>query len=94
MKYYLLHYYKVADYAARQAPHALAHRDHIARCPDLLLGGNLGEAEALVLFRCASSDPVAQFAADDPYVIHGIVERWTVQEWDVAVGSLFSVSSS
>ena len=42
--------------------------------------GDLGYASAVVL--------AEEFAKGDPYVLNGLVARWTVREWSTAVGEL------
>lgn len=88
--HYLLFYEKVEDYQTRQQPFSQAHREHIAgyvQAGTLLLGGNLGTAGALIVFRCDGPDLVERFAASDPYVTQGVVARWRVEPWDTVVGT-------
>jgi uncharacterized protein YciI len=28
-----------------------------------------------------------EFARDDPYVVNGLVVRWTVREWTIVIGN-------
>ena len=91
---YLLFYEKIEDYAERQKPHAEAHRDYFekrAAQGDMLLGGSLEDpvdGSAVILFEAESASVVEAFAKTDPYVIHGIVNKWSVRKWDVVVGSM------
>lgn len=89
--HYLLLYDAVDDYAERRLPYRQAHLAHaraaVAR-GELLLGGafaNPVDGAALV-FTGASPAVAEQFAAADPYVIHGLVTRWRVREWTTVVG--------
>lgn len=90
MKRYLLFYEKAPDAPARQGAFAAAHREHIRgyeASGSLLLGGNLDDGGALILFACEDGSVPSRFAEDDPYVREGIVVRWRVQAWDVVVGT-------
>jgi uncharacterized protein YciI len=40
------------------------------------------------VFRGASSEVAAAFAAADPYVLNGVVRRWRIREWTTVVGPL------
>jgi hypothetical protein len=39
-----------------------------------------------LLFRGASPEWAVAFARIDPYVINGLVVRWSVRVWDTVVG--------
>jgi len=90
---YLLFYEKIADYAEAQKPYAAAHLDYFERRAikdQILLAGSLEDpvdGAAVILFEAESATIVAAFAKSDPYVIHGIVNRWWVRQWDVVLGS-------
>jgi uncharacterized protein YciI len=91
--HYLLFYDKVPDYADRQAPLQSAHRDHVQAAVDRgeqLLGGMLADptdGSAVILFQADSPATVDAFAAADPYVRHGVVNRWRVRQWETIVGT-------
>ena len=54
---------------------------------ELVLGGALvGEASGLLVFTGESADVAERFARVDPYVLHGVVERYRVREWVTVVG--------
>ena len=92
--HYLLFYEKVADHAARSAPHQAAHLTYVrgaAARGELLLGGNLSlpdDATALLLFSVDSAAAIESFARGDVYVTEGIVARWRVRHWETVVGRL------
>src|SRR5262245_24134810 len=90
--HYLLFYEKAPGYAEREAPLQAAHRAHVFAAVfrgELMLGGPLADpldgAQAL-LFRADSATVAEAFAAADPYVINGIVNRWRVRPWQTVVG--------
>lgn len=97
--HYLLFYEKVADYAARQGPWQAAHRAHLfdaAQRGELLLGGSLADpvdGSAVLLFQADSPATVEACAAADPFVLHGVVKRWWVREWQTVVGEWTTRSS-
>lgn len=89
--HYLLFYDVVPDYATRRTPlraeHlALARAAH--RRGELVLGGALADPVdgSVLLFRGESPEVAERFAAEDPYVRHGLVTRWRVREWTTVVG--------
>ena len=92
MKYFALMYELVDDYIARRAQYreehlGLAREAH--RRGELLLGGAFSDPvdRALLVFRAADSSVVEAFIRKDPYVTHGLVTRWDVRPWSVAVGN-------
>lgn len=91
--HYLLFYEKSADHTIKEAPLHAAHLlylDQAVMRGDLLLGGNLDappEGRAALLFRAESPASVEAFAAADPYVTGGVVERWHICAWETVVGA-------
>ncbi|GMU44733.1 MAG: YciI family protein [Xanthomonadales bacterium] len=90
--HYLLVYELSRDYLARRGEF----RDtHLALAwaaverGELLLGGALAEPadRALLLFQGETPAAAEAFAAADPYVAHGLVERWSVRPWTTVVGT-------
>jgi uncharacterized protein YciI len=90
---YLLFYEKIPDYIERQKPWHAAHLEHFEKFAAkgyVVLGGSLEDpvdGSALILCEADSADEIRAFAEDDPYVKHGIVNKWSVRKWDVVVGS-------
>lgn len=90
--HFLLFYEKVPDYAAREPAHQAAHRTHVLAAVargELVLGGPLNDptdGSNVLLFRSDSAATAESFAAADPYVKHGIVNRWHVRPWQTVVG--------
>jgi uncharacterized protein YciI len=88
MPYFALIYEMVADFVARRA----AFRDEHLRLAgeshargEIVLAGALAEP-ALIIFRCAYISTAEEFARRDPYVVNGLVKKWTVRPWTVVVG--------
>lgn len=89
--HFLLFYDVADDYLERRAAHRKAHLEHAWKAVErgeLILGGALAKPPdaAILLFRCSSSAPVERFAADDPYVRHGVVKSWRIREWTTVAG--------
>lgn len=90
--HYLLFYDYVENAVARRAPFREAHltlaRDAFAR-GELLLGGAYADPVdgAVLVFRADSPAVVEAFVAADPYVASGLVTRWRIRPWTVAVGA-------
>lgn len=87
---YLLMYDFVPDYLARRAAHRV---EHLALCKEAMARGELAAGGAvgdppesgLLLFLDAAAH-AERFAAADPYVLHGLVTRWQVKQWNTVVG--------
>ena len=90
---FLLIYDVVDDYAKRRMPHRAQHLRLAAeyrRRGEFVMGGAVGDPpdRAIIVFRGERS--VAEgFAARDPYVRAGLVQRWEVQPWAVIPGEVF-----
>ena len=90
--HYLLFYEAGSDYAERRKPFRSAHlqyaREAVAR-GELVLGGALANPAdgAVLLFRGDSPAIAERFAASDPYVVNGVIQRWYVREWTTVVGA-------
>ncbi len=81
--HYLLFYETVTDYEQQRIPSRTAHLAHAWAAVErgvLVLGGALANPVdgAVLLFACDSPEPVCEFAAHGPYVVHGLVKKWTV----------------
>ena len=91
--HFLLFYEKSPDHAEREKPLMAAHRKHLdaAVCRrELVLGGSLRQpidGAAVLLFQADTVAIAEEFARADPYVVDGLVNRWTVRPWDIVVGT-------
>ncbi len=93
MKYYALIYHVVPDYVERRTPlrgEHLALAEEYSRRKELLLGGAFSEPAdtALLVFCVEDVAVIERFVHSDPYVAHGLVERWEIRAWNVVTGSL------
>jgi uncharacterized protein YciI len=89
--HFLLIYDVGADFIQRRADFRSEHLALAWKAADageLLLGGALEEPteQAFLLFQGSTRDGAVRFAESDPYVRHGLVERWTVRQWNTVVG--------
>jgi len=90
MPYYLLIYHVVEDYVSRRAPFRDVHlrlaREARGR-GELILGGALADPvdKAVLVFRCEDPGIVEAFIKSDPYVQNGLVEKWEIRPWTVAI---------
>ncbi len=90
--HYLLFYSYGPDIVTRRAPHRQAHLRHAwqAQATGLLvLAGAYADPVdgAAFVFQSDSAAAVEAFARSDPYVLAGLVERWTVRAWTTVVGA-------
>lgn len=93
--HFLLIYEVVDDYVSKRAPHRELHLQLAQAATargDLLLGGALAEPvdSAILLFRTRQA--AEDFAANDPYVHHGLINKWSVRQWNTVAGSLLTTS--
>jgi len=87
---YALEYHVVGDYVARRAAFRDAHlrlAQAAAARGELRLGGALGDPPERALLVFSTREAAEAFAAGDPYVVNGLVTRWEVRPWAVAVGA-------
>jgi len=80
----------VPDVLERRAPHREGHLAHAAQAKAqglLVAGGALGDPPhgGLLVFATGDAGAVERFAAEDPYVVNGIVTAWRVEPWNVVV---------
>lgn len=91
MRYYILTYDIVPNFADRRAPFREAHLRLVRESHErghVLLAGAVGDPpeQALLVFTADSAAPVEDFARADPYVTNGLVTGWRVRPWNVVVG--------
>jgi uncharacterized protein len=85
MKHVLL--YESADDVASRAPaHFPAHQERLLafhQQGELLMVGTFGDPQeqgSMAIF--ASRAGAERFVAGDPFVLHGVVRRWELREWN------------
>jgi len=89
--YYLLIYDAIADYVERRKPFREEHLGyaHAAHSRgELFMGGALAEPAdaAIMIFRGETAAAAEEFARNDPYVRAGLIKKWSVRPWHVAIG--------
>jgi uncharacterized protein len=98
MPYFALLYDVVDDFVARRDPFRSEHlrlAGESQRRGEIVLAGALAEPPAaLIIFRCADKSTAEEFARQDPYVINGLVKKWSVRPWNVVVGQASETVSS
>jgi uncharacterized protein YciI len=88
--YHVLEYALADDYLERRTK---LREEHLALAQaahqrgELVLAGALPDPfdRSLLIWR-APREVVERFAEQDPYVINGLVARWTVRPWNVVIG--------
>jgi uncharacterized protein YciI len=88
--YVALFYETVEHYVERRQPFRQLHLAHATKWNEagkLILAGACKPEGALLVFRVDSVAEVEEFAKNDPYVLNGLITRWTVKEWVVVIGN-------
>lgn len=91
MNHYLLIYNLAPGYLEKRREFRAAHlalaSDAVER-GELVLGGTVEDPldTAMLLFAGEGPGGAEAFAAADPYVTEGLVERWNVRRWATVVG--------
>jgi uncharacterized protein YciI len=99
MPYFALFYNVLDDFVTRRAPFRAEHLRLVGEAHDrgeIVLAGALAEPAdtALIIFHCAKKSVAEDFARRDPYVLNGLVKKWTVRPWTVVVGHTPEIASS
>lgn len=89
--HFILFYEYTADYLARRDEFRDAHLQKAWAAQskgELLLAGAFADPAdgAALVFTCDSAQTPEQFAAQDPYVLNGLVKRYWVRAWTTVVG--------
>ncbi len=91
MTYFALFYDVTDDFVERRTPFRPVHLKQVREAyasGELILGGALQEpVGALLVFKTDDRSVPERFARTDPYVINGLVTRWTVRPWNVVTGN-------
>jgi len=90
-KLYVLQYDYVENVLEKRAPYREAHLAAFGKQVqngNLILGGviNYPPTGALIIFRNLTVDDIEQFVQQDPYVINGIVTKYTIQPYIATTG--------
>jgi uncharacterized protein YciI len=86
MPYFVLSYEVVDDFPAKRTPFRAEHLRLVQEAHErgeLLLAGALAEPadRALLVFRAPGRSVAEEFARRDPYVLQGLISRWSVRPW-------------
>jgi uncharacterized protein YciI len=89
--HYVLAYELAPDYLARRGQFRDAHLElawQASERGEIVLAGAVGDPVdgALLVFESDSPACAETFAKNDPYVLNGLVTRWTVKPWHTVVG--------
>jgi uncharacterized protein YciI len=89
--HFLLFYTYVADILERRTQFRGAHLKHAWAAQqrgELVLGGALTDPvdAGVLMFSVPSKDVVEKFVAEDPYVLAGLVTKWSIRNWMTVVG--------
>jgi hypothetical protein len=89
--YYILFYTTVKDYIEKRVPYReghLAYAEEAHKRGELILAGALDNPadSAVLVFKGDSQKAVEEFVKNDPYVKNGIITKWEIRPWIVAIG--------
>jgi uncharacterized protein YciI len=90
-KLYILQYEYVKNVLEKRAPYRQDHLTHFGKqvqSGNVILGGAVDNPPtgALMIFRTIKSDEIEEFAQQDPYVINGIVTKYTIKPYIAVMG--------
>jgi len=81
---YVLFYESAADAREKVPAHFPAHRarlDEFHARGVLLMVGPFGKPEEGAMGVFTTREALEEFVKEDPFVLNGVVGRWTVREW-------------
>jgi len=85
----ILTYYYTPEHKEKRKPYRAAHKARFEQAKEagmLVLGGpTLPPDMAFYVFKDVSKDYLDDFIKNDPYVIHGLVQRHTISPWNAAI---------
>src|SRR5712692_3302048 len=90
--YFLLLYDLVDDYLERRVPLRESHlklaREAHERGELVLAGAVADPADrAILVFKTDDPSVPERFAKADPYVLKGLIKKWTVRKWTLVIGA-------
>ena len=92
LKTYILEYHYVDGMLEKRGPVRPKHLEFAQKMVEkkvfISLGACLPKAETGILLLRGDLPDVEKFAKEDPYVTSGLVTKYTIREWAVAVGSV------
>lgn len=89
--HFLMMYDLADDYLERRAEFRDAHLNLAWQAQErgeIVIAGALADPSdmAILMFQGDSPDVAERFARADPYVLHGLVTRYTIRQWNTVVG--------
>jgi uncharacterized protein len=99
MPYFALFDDVVDDFVAHRAPFRAEYLRLAGEAHErghIVLGGALAEPAdtAPIIFHCADKSIAEDFARRDPYVVNGLLKKWSVRPWTVVGGQTSETTSS
>lgn len=90
VSYFAVQYDVVDRFVERREPYRAEHLALIRAAHargDIVMAGAIGQPPqgALIVFRVATAAEAEDFVLHDPYVVQGLVTRWTIRPWHVVV---------
>ncbi len=90
-KLYALQYEYVGDSLEKRKPHRPAHLALVAKQVEkgnLILGGALNNPPTggLLIFRNVTPNDIEQFVKEDPYMVNGVVVKYSISPYMAVVG--------
>jgi uncharacterized protein YciI len=88
--YVALFYETVENYVERRQPFRHVHLAYATKWQEagkLILAGACKPEGALLVFRVDNVAEAEEFAKNDPYVLNGLISRWSAREWVVVIGN-------
>ena len=86
---YVMFYETAPDGLAKAREHFAAHRarlDEFHARGVLLMAGPLMNPTDTALGVFTSREEAESFIKDDPFVLNGVVAKWTIREWNEVLG--------
>jgi len=89
--HYILFYTTAEDYMVRRGQFRQQHLEMASEAVtkgEIIMGGALADPpdQAIIIFKGDSPEIAENFAKKDPYVLNGVVTKWKVRPWNVAIG--------
>ena len=88
--YLALFYETVDNYVERRQPFRELHLEYATGWREqgkLILAGATRPDGALLIFKTDDPLDAENFAKNDPYIVNGLISKWSVKEWVVVIGN-------
>jgi|GEM_PF-440161 len=96
---HILTYTFVENYLELRTPHRQSHFEYLQPYADsklLLLGGATADPadKGVLIFDQMSIAEIEEFVKGDPYFSNGLIQEYSIQQWNIVIGSLYQQTSS